>query len=177
MANRAMTARRRFFAVVIGAGLAAIGQPALHAQEAICDADAEAANLDFVVEDMNGRDVVLGDYRGQVILLDFWATWCGPCRIEMPWFVEFFDKYESQGFVVLALDVDDPASAIQSFVAEYGMDFPVLVGADRDDLKDAYGPPLGYPTGFVIGREGRICKTHTGFTTKETFEQEIEALL
>ena len=169
--------RRGLFAGLIGAGLAAIGQPVLYAQEQTCDTDPQPANLDFVIEDMNGTDVALKDYSGQVILLDFWATWCAPCRLEMPWFVEFFDKYEDQGFVVLALDVDDPPAAIQSFATQYGMDFPVLVGADRDDFKDAYGPPVGYPTAFIIGRNGNVCTSHTGFTSKETFEQEILALL
>jgi thiol-disulfide isomerase/thioredoxin len=149
----------------------------LGARAQVCDEDREPAQLDFLMQDMNGEDVRLSDYQGQVILLDFWATWCAPCRIEMPWFVEFYETYRAEGFVVLALDVDDPVPAIQSFAARYGMEFPVLVGADRDDVKDAYGPPVGYPTAFLIDREGRICKSHTGFTEKETFEQEIRALL
>jgi peroxiredoxin len=77
----------------------------------------------------------------------------------------------------IGFDVDDPVPAIQSFAAELGMNYPVLVGADRDDVKDAYGPPVGYPTSFIIDREGRICASHTGFVPKETFEQEILALL
>ena len=169
--------RRRIALAIIGAALAASGQLPLAAKAQTCDADAGMANLDFVVKDMHGQEITLSDYRGQVILLDFWATWCAPCRIEMPWFVEFFDKYESEGFVVLALDVDDPLDAIQLFAEDFGMDFPVLVGAERDDFKDAYGPPVGYPTAFIIDRQGRICKQHTGFTAKETFEQEIRALL
>lgn len=160
---------------VLGMGLVLLVAVAASAET--CDADAQTADLEFVVQDMNGKDVRLSDYRGQVILLDFWATWCAPCRIEMPWFVEFFDKYEARGFVVLALDVDDPPPAIQSFAQQYGLDFPVLVGLGRDDVKDAYGPPIGYPTAFIIDRDGRICRSHTGFTPKETFEQEIAALL
>ena len=172
-----MVIGRRIVTAMIGTGLAAIGQLPLVALGQACDADAGMANLDFVIDDMNGQQIALSDFKGQVILLDFWATWCAPCRIEMPWFVEFFDKYESRGFVVLALDVDDPAPAIQSFAADFGLDFPVLVGADRDDFKNAYGPPIGYPTAFIIDREGRICKSHTGYTAKTTFEQEILALL
>jgi thiol-disulfide isomerase/thioredoxin len=126
---------------------------------------------------MNGDDVALNDYLGQVILLDFWATWCAPCRIEMPWFAEFFDKYEALGFVVLAFNVDDDVPAIRAFAERYGMDFPVLVGVDRDDLMDAYGPPVDYPTGVLIARDGNICRVHTGYTEKTTFESEIEALL
>ena len=142
-----------------------------------CETDGQTANLDFTLKNMHGADVALSDHLGKVILLDFWATWCAPCRIEMPWFVEFFAEYESQGFVVLAVDVDDPVPAIQSFAAQYEMRFPVLVAADRDDFKDAYGPPVGYPTAFIVGRDGNVCISHTGFTPKETFEQEILALL
>ena len=169
--------RRGLLNLIAGTVLALSGQALLQAQESSCNAGSELADLDFVVDDMNGNTVALSDYSGQVILLDFWATWCAPCRIEMPWFVEFFDEYESEGFVVLALDVDGPAPAIRSFAEQYGMDFPVLVGADRDDLKDAYGPPVGYPTAFLIDRSGRICYMHTGYTEKSTFEQEILSLL
>ena len=162
---------------MIGAGLAILGQLPLSVFAQTCGDGAQRANLDFVIEDMEGREIALSDYLGQVILLDFWATWCAPCRVEMPWFVEFFDKYESEGFVVLAFNVDDPVDAMQFFAEDYELDFPVLVGADRDDVKDAYGPPVGYPTAFIIDREGRICVRHTGITAKETFEQAIRALL
>ena len=169
--------RKGLSAVLIGGGLAVAGQPALYAQESVCRPDARMADLDFVVTDINGEDVRFSDYLGQVILLDFWATWCAPCRIEIPGFIELYDKYRDQGFVVLGFDVDDPLPAIQSFAEELQMNYPVLVGADRDDVKDAYGPPIGYPTAYIIDREGRICTSHTGFAPKETFEQEILALL
>jgi thiol-disulfide isomerase/thioredoxin len=170
-----MSVRRRFLAAVLGAGLATLVPLAAYAEG--CDADAKPANLDFVIKDMNGEDVRLSDYKGQVILLDFWATWCAPCRIEIPGFIELYDKYGPQGFVVIGFDVDDPVPAIQSFAAELEMNYPVLVGADRDDVKEAFGPPVGYPTSFIIDREGKICASHTGFAPKEQFEQEILPLL
>ena len=167
--------RTSFLTIVLGTGLAA--WVPLSALAETCAADAKEANLAFVVEDINGEDVRLGDYKGQVILLDFWATWCAPCRIEIPGFIELYDKYAPRGFVVIGFDVDDPAPAIRSFAAELGMDYPVLVGADRDDVMEAYGPPVGFPTSFIIDREGKICFSHTGFAPQETFEREIQALL
>lgn len=167
--------RRKLLTTLLGVGLAALVP--LGARADGCDADAQMANLDFVVQDMNGNDVALSDYKGQVILLDFWATWCAPCRIEIPGFIELYDQYGPDGFVVIGFDVDDPIPAIRSFAAELEMDYPVLVGADRDDVMDAYGPPVGFPTSFIIDREGKICTSHTGFATKETFEAEILGLL
>lgn len=171
---RASASRRAVLTILVAAGL--LSAPfAILAQA--CDGGAERANLDFAVKDMHGANVAMSDYEGQVILLDFWATWCVPCRMEMPWFAEFFDKYEEQGFTVLALNIEDPVEPIQRFAEQYGMDFPVLIGAEEEELKQAYGPPVGYPTAFIIGRDGRICKIHSGFTEKGTFEQEILALL
>ena len=169
--------RRRSVTTLIGAVLVVLGQLPLSVYAQACDANAPMADLDFVIDDMHGNAVTLSDYRGQVILLDFWATWCAPCRIEMPWFVEFFDEYETEGFVVLAVNVDDSPEATRLFAEDFELDFPVLIAEDRDDLLDAYGPPIGYPTAFIIDREGRICRSHTGITAKETFEQEIQALL
>jgi cytochrome c biogenesis protein CcmG/thiol:disulfide interchange protein DsbE len=147
------------------------------AQSGVCDPDAKAANLDFVLKDMNGKDVRLSAYKGKVILLDFWATWCAPCRIEIPNFVELYKKYQARGFVVLGISVDDPVSKVKSFAGELKMNYPALIGLDRDDVKDAFGPPPGYPTSFIIRRDGTICSQHTGFVPKEEFERRIKALL
>lgn len=147
------------------------------AQSDVCDPNGKTANLDFVLKDMNGNDVRLSAYKGKVILLDFWATWCPPCRIEIPNFVELYKKYQAQGFVVLGVSVDDPVSKLKSFARELKMNYPVLVGLDRDDLKNAFGPPPGYPTSFIIARDGKICSEHTGFVPKEQIERAIRRLL
>jgi peroxiredoxin len=144
----------------------------------VCDPKKKAANLNFKVKDVDGREVNLADYKGKVILLDFWATWCGPCKVEVPWFVEFQSKYRDRGFVVLGVSVDDPIDTLKEFAVKYKMNYPVLVGDGREDLVDrAYGPMWGLPTTFLIGRDGNICKKHTGMAAKNQFEKEILALL
>jgi peroxiredoxin len=142
-----------------------------------CDPKAKPANLDFVIKDMDGRDVNLADYKGKVIMLNFWATWCGPCKYEIPTFVELQDEYRDRGVVFLGLSVDDPVDKLRPFAAEYKMNYPVLVGEGREDVQDAFGPVWGIPVTFMIGRDGRICKRHMGLATKEQFEREIQALL
>ena len=142
-----------------------------------CSVDDKTANLDFTLLDMDGNELNLNDYRGKVILLDFWATWCAPCRIEIPGFIELFDKYEERGLAVLGISVDDPVEALQLYAEDMEMDYPVLIGDQRDDIKDAYGPLYGFPTTYLITREGNICHQHIGFTPKEQFESEILQLL
>ena len=142
-----------------------------------CSVNDRAANLDFTLVDMHGNDVQLSDYRGKVILLDFWATWCAPCRIEIPGFIELFDKYEDQGLAILGVSVDDAVDSLLLYADEMEMDYPILIGDGRDDVKDSYGPLVGFPTTFLINREGNICYSHTGFAPKQQFETEILSLL
>jgi len=142
-----------------------------------CETDGQTANLDFTLKNMHGADVALSDHLGKVILLDFWATWCAPCRIEIPGFIEMVDNYRERGFSVLGVSIDDTPDALQFYAEEMHMNYPVLIGDGRDDIKDAYGPLIGFPTSFIIARDGTICHQHTGFAPKEQFIQEIEALL
>jgi cytochrome c biogenesis protein CcmG/thiol:disulfide interchange protein DsbE len=157
--------------------LGLVSKPLYSQQQEACTVTDKAANLDFVLLDMDGAEVKLSDYLGRVILLDFWATWCAPCRIEIPGFIELFDKYEARGLSILGISVDDSVDALQLYAEEMEMDYPVLIGDGRDDVKDAFGPLYGFPTTFLINREGDICHQHTGYAPKEQFEQEILSLL
>jgi thiol-disulfide isomerase/thioredoxin len=121
-------------------------------------------------------DVSLESFRGKVILLNFWATWCGPCRAEIPSLVELQDQY-ADDLVVLGLSVDDTAEKLRPYAAEFKMNYPVLVGNGREDVQESFGPLYGIPVTVLIGRDGRIAMKHSGIATKEQFEREIKTLL
>jgi peroxiredoxin len=146
------------------------------ARTATCDADAvKPAKLDFVLEDMNGERVKLSDFKGKVILLNFWATWCGPCEQEIPAFVEMYDRYKDRGFVILGVSIDDPPEALRAYAKSHRMQYPVL--QMQSDVEDAYGPIFGVPMSYFIARDGSICKRHLGPATREQVERELKALL
>lgn len=142
-----------------------------------CDAQAKPAPLDQSFRDMNGKDVRLSDYKGKVIFLNFWATWCGPCKLEIPHFVELQDKYRAKGVVFLGLSVDDPVDKLKPFAERYKINYPVLVGLGEDEKQESFGPVYGIPTTFIIDRKGNLCRQHQGLATKEMFERVIQALL
>jgi len=159
-----------------GAGAPSVEEAAA-APAGTCDANGKAANFSFTLKDSAGKQVKLADYKGKVILLDFWATWCGPCKIEIPWFVEFQNKYGNQGLSVLGVVVEDAEDKIKPFADQYKMNYTVLNGIDREDVTNAYGPIWGLPTTFLIGRDGKICRKHAGLVSKDAFERTIKALL
>jgi thiol-disulfide isomerase/thioredoxin len=140
------------------------------------DAAGKPAQLDFTLKDMNGVDIHLASFKGKVILLNFWATWCGPCKAEIPMLVELQDEYRDD-LVVLGLSVDDTAEKLLPYAAEYKMNYPVLVGNGREDVQEAFGPLFGIPVSVIIGRDGLIARKHSGIATKEQFEREIKSLL
>lgn len=143
-----------------------------------CDGKQKAANLSFTVKDMNGRDVKLSDYKGKVILLNFWATWCGPCKVEIPGFVELYNGYKNKGFVVLGVSTDDSPEQLRKFAREMNITYPVLVGSDRTDITDdAYGPMWGIPVSFLIAKDGSICHRYMGLAMKDQLERELNVLL
>lgn len=148
------------------------------AAPSFCDAKQKPANLGFTIKDMNGQDVRLSDYKGKVILLNFWATWCGPCKVEIPEFVELQAAYKDKGFVVLGISTDDSPEQLRAFARQMKMNYPVLVGNNRSDITDdAYGPMWGIPVSFLIAKNGTICRKYMGIATREQLEREITTLL
>ncbi|HTK28525.1 MAG TPA: redoxin domain-containing protein [Vicinamibacterales bacterium] len=142
-----------------------------------CPANAKPANFNFTLKDVANKDVKLASLKGKVVLLDFWATWCGPCKLEIPWFIEFQNRYAAQGLQVVGVSVDDTIDKLKPYVDSMKMNYVVLQGLGHDDMQDAFGPIWGIPVTLVISRDGRICAKHTGISSKESFEKEIKALL
>ncbi len=140
------------------------------------DAVGKAAPLNYTVKDMNGADVHLASYKGKIILLNFWATWCPPCKVEIPDLIELQQQYKDD-VVVLGFSVDDTAEQLKPFADEYKMNYPVLVGLGHENIQEAYGPMWGIPVTIIIDREGKIAKKQSGIRTKEQIEREIKALL
>jgi peroxiredoxin len=178
---------RRFFillAVITGVAvtLATIGWPdkAPPPKPIKADKDRKVAP-DFELKDADGKVVHLSDYKGKVVLLDFWATWCGPCGIEIPWFTEFQRKYKDRGFTVLGVSMDDSSKThsawddVKPYVAAHKINYQIVLGDDK--TSDQYGDVEALPTTFVIDRAGRIAAVHVGLTDKKEFDDAIQKLL
>ena len=158
----------------------AVDAPEAHdasAATASCPADAKPANLDFTMKDVNGKDVTLADYKGKVSLLDFWATWCPPCEVEIPWFADFQKRFGKDGLQVIGISIDDPLDKLVPYIKEKKMNYIVLQGLGHEEVQEAFGPIVALPYTVLIGRDGRVCAQHTGLTGNDVFEREIKALL
>ncbi len=132
-------------------------------------------NFAFTLQDMNGVEVHLEDYRGRPLLINFWATWCAPCRHEIPAFVELVEKYKAQNFMVLGISVDDKPEDLIPFAAEFKMNYPVLVGLGHDDLQEHYGA-YSLPVSWFIRADGTVDYKHTGTQSKDWFEARVKRL-
>ena len=132
---------------------------------------------DFTLRDANGTAVKLSDYRGKVVLLNFWATWCGPCTLEIPWFIEFEQQYKTQGFAVIGVSMDEEGwNAIKPYMAAHKMNYRVLLG--DDSVSQLYGGVDSLPTTFLIDRQGRVAfPPHIGLAGKNEYLKEIQSLL
>ena len=131
---------------------------------------------EFTLRDANGTFVKLSDYRGKVVLLNFWATWCGPCALEIPWFIEFEQEYKAKGFEVVGISMDDDGwEAVKPYVSEHKLNYRVLLG--DDSVSQLYGGVEALPTTFIIDRDGKVAFVHVGLAGKDEYLGEIQSLL
>jgi cytochrome c biogenesis protein CcmG/thiol:disulfide interchange protein DsbE len=136
-------------------------------------------------KDLDGKDAMLAQYKGKVVLVNFWATWCDPCFVEIPWLIEMQQKYEAKGFTVLGIAMDEEGkSAVVPFLAKerfnvngqkLPMNYPIVIGSD--EVADKFGGLLGYPTSFLISRDGKIVKKVQGLISYEELTKAIESQL
>ena len=130
----------------------------------------------FSLKDADGKVVRLSDYKGKVLLLNFWATWCGPCKIEIPWFIEFEQNYRDKGFAVLGVAMDEEGwAAVKPFVAARKVNYRMVIGDDM--TAQMYGGVDSLPTSFLIDREGRTAAVHVGLVSKKVYQDDIAQLL
>jgi len=130
---------------------------------------------DFSLPQLSGELLQLSTYRGKVVLLDFWATWCDPCREEIPRFVNFQNKYGQQGLQVIGIAMDDSPDPVRDFYQRFQINYPVVLG--NATTGELYGGILGLPIAFLIARDGRIYAKHIGPTDVSVLEREIVSLL
>ena len=132
---------------------------------------------DFALKDANGATVHLSDYKGKVVLLDFWATWCGPCKIEIPWFIEFEQTLKDKGFSVVGVSMDEDGwNVVKPYLVERRVNYRILLG--NDQVAQAYGGVDSLPTTFIIDRSGRIASVHVGLEEgKDGFKNDILRVL
>ncbi len=134
-------------------------------------------SLDFTLKDLNGADVRLADLKGKPLIVNFWATWCGPCLLETPELVELADEYKDRGLNIVGISFDDAPEQMKQFASEFKVSYPLLVGRDREDVFNAFGLRDGLPMSVFIRADGTIARTLEGINTKAWFQEQIEALL
>jgi len=148
-------------------------------------AKAAGAAPNATMKDLQGTDVSLEQYKGKVVLVNFWATWCAPCRIEIPWMIEFQQKYGARGFTVLGVAMDEEGkSVVEPYVQNEwfevngqhaAINYPILLG--NDAVAEQFGGLIGIPTSLLISRDGKIVKRFIGLVPHDNLLKEIEALL
>jgi len=131
---------------------------------------------DFTLQALDGKNMRLSDLRGKAVLLNFWATWCAPCKIEMPWFVELQKQYGPDGFQIVGVAMDDASTKdIADFAHEMGVNYPVLIG--KESVGDAYGGVQFLPENFYIDRNGKVVDRAFGLKGRGEIEDEIKKII
>jgi thiol-disulfide isomerase/thioredoxin len=141
-----------------------------------CEAKGRPAKLNFTFKDVDNRKVSLSEFKGKVIILDFWATWCVPCKAEIPGFIDLQKKYGGRGLQIIGLSVDDSMATAKKYAVEMKINYPVLLAEGKEDILEAYDPIPSIPVSVVIGRDGTICSKHLGIAPMDVFEKEIASL-
>jgi thiol-disulfide isomerase/thioredoxin len=129
----------------------------------------------LALKDAAGNTLTLQDEKGKVVLLDFWATWCGPCRTETSWLIELSNKYKDRGLIVLGVSMDDNWSVVKAYASKASISYPILLG--NESLTPAFGRLDALPVAYFLDRQLRVADTHTGAGNKKQFEQIVQTLL
>lgn len=130
---------------------------------------------DFTLKGVDGNDLNLSSLKGKVVIIDFWATWCPPCREEIPGFIELYKKYKDQGLEIIGISVDKDENKLKKFVTDNGVNYPIV--SFTKDVTEAYGGIQSIPTTFILDHQLNIVGKHVGFVEPAAFEKEIEPLL
>jgi peroxiredoxin len=136
---------------------------------------AELSAPNLTLTDLSGQTISFASYKGEVVLVNFWAVWCAPCREEIPQFIALQEKYRSRGFQAVGISLDDPEATLRDFCREHKVNYPVVMGDQK--IAEDFGGVLGLPTTFLIGRDGRIQAKYAGATDFAKLNQEITTLL
>jgi len=130
----------------------------------------------FVLKDLNGKKVSLSDFKGKVVIINFWATWCPPCRAEIPHFLDLYSAYRGKGLEVVGINLESfNISGVKEFVKKYQISYPILIGDNK--VSSDYGGITSIPTNFIITQDGKIYRVYVGYEGKAVFEKDIQMLL
>jgi len=135
-----------------------------------------SGTYDFTLKDLQGHEVSFSDYQGQVVMVNFWAPWCGPCQVEMPDLIDLSEEYGEQGFQILGVAVAYRGEqSVHDFADESGIPYPILFGTEQ--LVKQYGGFRGIPTTFLFSRDGKLYRKYEGMRPRNIFEEDIQELL
>lgn len=138
--------------------------------------NADSGAPDFTLKNQHGEKISLSDYRGKVVILNFWATWCPPCKAEVPGFVKMYNEHKDDGLVILGVSLDrDGWQSVAPFIRNHQVSYPVVIG--NRDVVDAYGNIQSIPTTFVLDKQGKIQRKYVGLRDEKVFENDFRTLI